>query len=336
RSSDVFDPPLTAQQSSRPTSSSNRPIRAKRERLLSLLAASEPARRSRPPKRPRQRAAKAPSTLSGSPSSSPSSPDYQEESEDAPEGEGDGATSSSEEEQSEAESGSESDNSAQEDKPATDHRDGSGEAGSGEPQGGEAFHPDESASAQQLRMEEMPSAAAAQLSPTLPIHEGAASEDAMAPMKGSTAEGTPPPDSQGSKRGERESSVRPGSISLSTTPQPSSRALLAQFNATWDAPSPSTVIGVPDSPTPGRPKTSVRRQSTLLETFLKKAPQHMSKESKPVTPHSQPAPQDDSASIAAPEGTRRARSASAPPIPRSTPSKPKAVLAAMQLSGDSR
>ncbi|KAI5297782.1 hypothetical protein KEM55_004246, partial [Ascosphaera atra] len=250
-SSDVFDPPLAAEQSSRPTSS------------------------------PRRKAAKTPSTPSGSPSPSPPSPDYQEESEDAPEGEGDNATSSSEGEQSEAESGSESDNSAPEEKPATDHHDGSGEAGSGEPQGGVTFHPDESASAQQLRMEEMASAAAAQLSPTLPMHEGAASEDAMAPMKGSTAEGTPPPDSQGSKRGERESSARPGSISLSTTPQPSSRALLAQFNATWDAPSPSAVIEVPDSPTPGRRKAPVRRQSTLLEAFLKKAPQRMQKESGP-------------------------------------------------------
>ncbi|KAI5300489.1 hypothetical protein KEM55_007048 [Ascosphaera atra] len=180
---------------------------------------------------------------------------------------------------SEAESGSESDNSAQEEKPATEHRDGSGKAGSGESQGGEAFHPDELASAQQLRRQEIASAATAQLCPTLPIHEGAASEDAIAPMKGSIAEGTPPPDHQGSKWVGQESSARPG---------------------------------------------------TLLEAFLKKAPQCMQKEFEPVSPHSQTAPRDDSVTVAAPVSTRRARSASAPPIPRSTPSKPKAVLAATQ------
>ncbi|KAI5297019.1 hypothetical protein KEM55_005261, partial [Ascosphaera atra] len=52
-STEIFDPPLTAEQSSRPARPSDRPIRAKRERPLSLLAAAEPARHLPSPKRPR-------------------------------------------------------------------------------------------------------------------------------------------------------------------------------------------------------------------------------------------------------------------------------------------
>ncbi|KAI5310410.1 hypothetical protein KEM55_007436, partial [Ascosphaera atra] len=73
--SDVFDPPLSADQLAHTSNPSARPVRAKRERPSSLLVAADAARSSPLPKRTRRQAAKAPST---SPTSSPSDSGDQE------------------------------------------------------------------------------------------------------------------------------------------------------------------------------------------------------------------------------------------------------------------
>ncbi|KAI5310413.1 hypothetical protein KEM55_007385 [Ascosphaera atra] len=281
--SDVFDPPLSADQLSHTSNPSARPVRARRERPLSLLAAADTARGSPSPKRTRRQAAKAPST---SPTSSPSDSGDQEgsdsttaESDDEEFRTGEDEGEQDEGEQSEEETATGEEGSAKEH--PSGGQDASALVGSSEAQGGDSFQPD----------------------------------------------------NQGLKQGGQETPGQSAPLSLSATPAQSARALHARFRATGSMPSPSAMIDVSDSPTPVCPRSSSCRQSTLLESFLKKAPQTSRAPAEASGASSQPPLQDEQVRSATAERPREVPPASSSPIPRSMPpeAQPGAVAASSAM-----